>query len=45
MHGHFAAALQMHAAGGMEEPGELGKAVALASRRDRRELVPKILRE
>jgi hypothetical protein len=45
MHGNLATALEMHATGGMEEPGELGETIALASRRDRRELVPEILRE
>jgi hypothetical protein len=45
MDGDLAAAFQMDAACRMEEPGELGEPIALASRRDRRELVPEILRE
>jgi len=45
MHGDLAAALQMDASCGMEEPGELGEPIALAPRRDRRELAPEILRE
>jgi hypothetical protein len=45
MHGDLAAALEMHASSGMEEPRELGQAIALAARRDRRELVPEILRK
>ena len=42
---HLAAALQMHASRGVKQPRELGESVALAARRDRRELVPEILRE
>jgi hypothetical protein len=45
MQGNLAAAPQMHASRGMKEPGELGETIALAPRRDRRELVPEILRE
>jgi cytochrome c-type biogenesis protein CcmH/NrfG len=45
VHRDLAAALEMDASRGMEEPGELGQTIALAARRDRRELVPKILRE
>jgi hypothetical protein len=45
VHGDLAAALEMDAPGRMEEPRELGEPVALAARRDRRELVPEVLRE
>ena len=41
----LAAAAQVHAAGDVEEPGELGEPVAVRIRRDLRELVAEILRE
>ena len=41
----LAAPAQMHAAGDVEEPGELGEPVAVRIRRDLRELVAQILRE
>ena len=43
--GDVAAAAQVRAAGDVEEPGQLGEPVAVASRRDRGELVAEILRE
>ena len=43
--GDLATAAQMDTPGGVEETGELCPAVALASRRDRRELVAEVLRE
>jgi hypothetical protein len=42
--GDLAAAAEMEAAGDVEERRELGEPVAVASRRDRRQLVPHILR-
>jgi hypothetical protein len=45
VHRDLAAALQVHATRRMEEPRELCQAIALAARRDRRELVPEVLRE
>jgi hypothetical protein len=41
----LAAASQMDAAGGVKEPGELREPVALAPRRDCRELGSEVLRE
>ena len=41
----LAAPAQMHAAGDVEEPGELGEAIAVRIRRDLRELVAQLLRE
>jgi hypothetical protein len=41
----LAAPTEVHAAGGVEETGELCEPVALAARRDRRELTAEILRE
>ena len=45
VHRDLAASLQMHATCRVEEPRELCQTIALAARRDRRELVPEILRE
>ena len=45
MDGDLTATPQVHAPRRMEEPRELGETIALAARRDRRELVPEILRE
>jgi len=41
----LSATLQVNAAGRVKEPGELSQPIALIPRRDRRELVAKILRE
>ncbi len=41
----FAAPFEVHAAGGMKEPRQLGQSIALTPRRDRRELVPQVLRK
>jgi hypothetical protein len=45
MNCHLAAAAEVHAAGEVEKPRELGQPVALVPRCDRRELVAEILRE
>jgi hypothetical protein len=45
VHRDLAATLQMHATRRVKEPRELRKTIALAARRDRRELVPEVLRE
>src|SRR5437763_1363948 len=45
MDGELPAAAQMPDAGRVEERGKLGEPAAAAPRRDRRELVPQILRE
>jgi hypothetical protein len=45
VHRDLAATLQVHATRRVKEPRELCKTIALAARRDRRELVPEVLRE
>jgi hypothetical protein len=45
VNGDLASPPEVHATGRMEEPGQLRKSIALASRGDRRELVPQIFRE
>jgi hypothetical protein len=45
MNRHLPSASEVHAAGRVEETGKLREPVALAPRRDRRELVAEILRE
>ena len=45
MHGDPPASLQMDAARGVEQAGELCQPVAVAPRGDRRQLVPKVVRE
>jgi hypothetical protein len=42
---HLSAAAKVLAARGVEEPRQLGEPVALALRRDRRELVPEVFRQ
>ena len=45
VNGDLTSSLEVHAPRRMEEPGQLRESIALASRGDRRELVPEILRE
>jgi hypothetical protein len=45
VNGNLPAALQVDAAGGVKEPGELREAVAVAAGRDPRKLVAEVLRE
>ena len=45
VNGNLTSSLEVHAPGRVEEPGQLRESIALASRSDRRELVPQILRE
>jgi hypothetical protein len=42
---HFTATSQVDAPGGVEEAGELREPIALAPRRDRRELVSQVVRQ
>ncbi len=45
MDGDLAASSEMHAAGGVEEPGQLGQAITRAARRDSRELMAEVFRQ